>query len=173
MPVSAQRCFLVAILATLCPACPAGVPFVPPAPDACSNSADGSLNNLEIGDGTDASAPFHPFVQGDSPSFITGGQGLRMFAIRLRLQGSQPPTCVRQTTAIYDEAGLNYGQITTPLKTYADAPGARTTRPLWLAFGIPDQFRLHVQAGTLQRDIHLCQPCPLPSQSTAGNDTAP
>lgn len=109
-----------------------------PEPDECDEaSSDAVVASLELG-GRDGDT-FEPIEEGQTVTPVTGGQGGSMLPVRMRLRGEAVPTCIAQQTTLTDAVGNVFLQNATPLQTYSDGEGTRTTRPHYLIFdGSPD-----------------------------------
>ena len=107
------------------------------------------LSSLEIGRDDEVFTPYH---DGDPPKIVIGGQGSTMMGLRLRLQGSNIPPCLEQRT---EYLAPGDGHSASPLKTYSEADGSFTTRPLWVPGYLPDAFDLRVTSGQTIATVHL------------------
>jgi hypothetical protein len=100
----------------------------PPPPDRCDvPQTRAVVDAIEIGrpDGD----TFQTLPDGYVARVVYGPQGGAMLEFRLRVTGSAPPECLDQITTV-NRQGAPIGSRTTPLRTYADAPGTRATRTL-------------------------------------------
>src|SRR5579859_7570843 len=109
-------------------------PSGPPPPDSCSNPQAGSFATIQIGSDGDPFTAYHDF---DQPHIVRGGQGASMMGIRMRVTGSNVPSCLAQITA-YDDGGQ--GMSNSPVKTYGESDGSYTTKPLWIPGYFPSLF---------------------------------
>jgi hypothetical protein len=109
-----------------------------PEPDGCAQGASaGTLSSVEIGGGTD---PFAPLADGDVTPKVLGGQGGSMVVVRLRLRGTDVPSCLAQRTIVYAASGAELDEEGVALLTYPEADGSRTTKALYARMygAIPD-----------------------------------
>jgi hypothetical protein len=89
-----------------------------------------ALDAIEIGEPDDSE--FRPIADGAALQIVRGPQGGDMVALRIRALGSEVPTCLRQTTRVNQGGQQVTGTLATPLATYADAPGTRATRTIYV-----------------------------------------
>jgi len=119
----------------------------PPAPDSCSQLGGGVADSIEVGaaGGDELSggdAPFVPLAAGAKLDGVHGGQGAFMVGWRFRLRGADISDCQQIALTVQPEFDADMGggggggypvaQADRALRTYADADGARVTKPLWL-----------------------------------------
>jgi hypothetical protein len=153
---------LLAGAASLGSACPGGGGGggLPP-PDACAG-ADGAglmLSSLEIGPGTNGA--FQAWRDGDVVPIVYGGQGGRMITVRVRIRGAALPACLPQKTTVLLAEGTQLGYEPSPLVTYAEADGSRTTKPLYVqlfgSFSSGSALIVRVEAGdqSTSRSLYL------------------
>jgi hypothetical protein len=155
------RFFLAAASAIALSACGGPTPQpLPPAADYCPTATVTTLSALTLGAGNPADlsggmSPFAPLHDGDSMQIVHGGQGATMLGFVFDVAGTPDPTCLGQTTAITDGAGVTIAQSSLPLTTYGQADGTRVTRPLWLPAAYPTDFVVTVDAGGQSLTLHL------------------
>jgi hypothetical protein len=133
----------------------------PPAPavDSCAAEPAGSIDTLEIGAGVPPAfgtePPFMPLADGDGMKLVHGAQGANMLGFVLRVSGATAPQCLHQQTMVADSAGARVTSSTSPLATYAQPDGTRTTKPLWLPAEYPTMFVVDVTADNQSVALHL------------------
>src|SRR4051794_35525808 len=119
-------------------------PSRPPAPDTCSQQGDAVVDSIEVGvaggeELTGGEAPFVPLAAGAMLTGVRGGQGAFMIGWRFRLHGAAVSDCQQIALAVQPELDADLGassdfrvaEADRPPRTYADADGARVTRPPW------------------------------------------
>jgi hypothetical protein len=145
----------------------------PPPPDVCDTPSTDGVTKVSVGAfplDADDTQPVVPLVDGDMPRFATGGQGLTMLPLRLRLDGPSPPACVAQATRVIGPMGMELAHSMNPLETYAQPDGSRTTKAEYLVIGGPQpSVDVQVVVGTLTTQVHLGEPWP---DMGAPDDTA-
>jgi len=133
----------------------------PPAPavDSCAAAGAGSIDTLELGAGVPpafgSEPPFMPLADGDGMKLVRGAQGANMLGFVLRVSGAAAPTCLGQQTMVTDSAGVRVTGSTSPLATYAQPDGTRTTKPLWLPAEYPTMFVVSVTSENQSVALHL------------------
>lgn len=111
-------------------------PFVT---DSCDTPAAGSAVSLEIG--SVESGPFMPWVDGTVAHVVYGSQGGTMIPVALRLRGPDVPGCLVQDTRVLrytDDALIDLSS--SPLRTYAEDDGTRTTKSIYLVMSYDTQL---------------------------------
>jgi hypothetical protein len=93
-----------------------------PEPDTCAQPANGAIDSLELGDGTQEEQ-FVPWQDGDVVGLEFGTQGGTMLPLRLRVRGAQG-ACVSQRITVTDAAGTVLVDIEFPMQLYAQADGS-------------------------------------------------
>jgi hypothetical protein len=127
-----------------------------PEPDRCNSPEVGSIDSVEVGERDEDT--FVSLADGSVVDFIFGGQGSPMLPIRYRIEGADLPSCVmHRTTLSYCSAyaepdcqPLEETSLVTPLNTYSEADGSRTTKTLFVITGTPAEgmpIELEVQIG--------------------------
>ncbi|MSP59402.1 MAG: hypothetical protein EXR72_03495 [Myxococcales bacterium] len=107
----------------------------PPDPDSCAAPSTSGIDAVEIGLGNPLDDPvFRVAHDGDVLARTFGGQGTEMGVLRLRVRGPDPPACIDQSIEISDGEGRRIGRNAGPLKTYLDAGGGRSTKPIYVVF---------------------------------------
>jgi hypothetical protein len=109
------------------------------------------VDTIEIGSDADTFTAYHDF---DKPHIVYGGQGASMMGIRVRLTGSVP-ACLVETVA-YQDGGQ--GTNTSSVKTYMEADGSFTTKPLWVPGYFPTLFTVHADTGGKSQNVRLGAP---------------
>jgi hypothetical protein len=131
-------------------------PAAQPDPDVCDVAGDATISQITFGSGDGA---FVAWQSGEAVDFVEGGQGTPMLPVRMRLEGSQIPACIAQTTSLLFNANV-IGSEATPLKTYDEGDGSRTTLPLYvvifdLAPGDGEGFQVTATVGGTAASLDL------------------
>ena len=100
-----------------------------PDPDSCASGSSGTLSTIELG--TVDEGTFIPLQSGQAVDLVFGGQGGAMVPVRLRLSGSDVPSCLAHMTEVYTD-GQQIASDNVPVHTYEDDIDTRSTRPMFL-----------------------------------------
>lgn len=103
-----------------------------PPPDSCNAPATRALSGLEIGPELLLDRPFESWAAVDTAYVTTGLQGGYMIGVSLRVPGDAPACLAQRTTA--SAGGRVVAEEDSPLKTYEQVDGTRTTKTMWLVF---------------------------------------
>lgn len=92
------------------------------------------IDNLELGPGSDATdeaAGFFRYSDGSRGDYLTGGQGLTMIRVRIRVTGAHAPACLGQLTGL-SSGSFSRGSDDVPRVTYAQPDGTRVTHNMFI-----------------------------------------
>jgi hypothetical protein len=128
-----------------------------PDPDSCETPGVGTLSTVELG--TADEGTFSPLQSGQAVDLVFGGQGGAMVPVRLRLSGSDVPSCLAHMTEVYYD-GQQIASDSVPVHTYEDDGGARSTKAMFLVlFGsepAPGQtFEVRTTVGSTTETLEL------------------
>jgi hypothetical protein len=130
----------------------------PPPPDSCPSPSSAALTTLELGPEVISDRAYEPWAGSDTAYVTTGVQGGYMLGVTLRVPAGAAACLAQRTTA--SAGGRVIMAEDSPLKTYEQADGTRTTRTTWLVFpgappAIDSQVEVTTKAGGQTQTVQL------------------